>query len=351
MSPAVRLDLLDEPGGAVHQRLLLALTALDLSAARIARVRGLAADPELDRGAFLDAAARHKVLPLIGRHVQRHRLDRGPGALPHPWVLASTYTASRARSAALADMFGPLQHDLAGSGVRYALRRGFALGEGVLGDPAVRRTGDLDLALHPDDASAAHTVLTRLGYAQGTLDTESERVLPCPTGDDAEGPARDEAGEFLPYRAAGRRLEVPEFYVDLCPVLPEPPLGLPGLPMAEVLARARPAVRCGTPTTELHPADQLIDLWAQFSGPARSLLEGKPAGALPLSRLLDVATLSASLTAGDWDDVRGLAHRHGLWPAIDAVPRLSALLFPRTVPASFTEVPVTAPDLVSRLVA
>ncbi|QNP75038.1 nucleotidyltransferase family protein [Streptomyces roseirectus] len=332
---------------APHHRLLRALACLAPDAGH---VRALAADPALDAAAFLDAAARHKLLPLAGRHVHRHHLDRGPGALPHPWVLTSAYVANRARNTALADEFSGVQRELTEHQVRWALRKGFALAEGVYGDPGVRRIGDLDLALHPDDTARAHTTLTRLGYVQGELATDGDHVVPYAAALKADGPARGDDGEFLPYRKAGLRPGVPEFYVDLCPALPEPPLGLSEIPMADVLERSRAAVRCGSPARELHPADQLIDLWAQLRGPARALLEGRPDGGfLPLAKLLDVALLSASLGDADWALTEALLARPGLWPALDSVPRLTALVFPGSTPAAFAGAADAAPGLTARL--
>ena len=333
---------------APHHRLLLALADLAPSPDRL---RTLALDPALDTAAFLEGAARHKLLPLAGRHVHRLHLDRGPGALPFPWVLTSAYTGNRARNTALADEFGSVQRELTSHQVRYALRKGFALAEGVYGDPGVRRIADLDIALHPDDAALAHTALTRLGYVQGELALDGDRVVPYTTAFD-ERPVRGGDGEFLPYRKPGPRPDVPEFYVDLCPALPEAPLGLPGIPMADVLERSRGVVRCGSPARELHPADQLVDLWAQLAGPARALLEEKPDGGfLPLAKLLDVALLSASLTDVDWVLVETLVTRPGLWPALDAVPRLTALVFPGSTPSPFADGPAAAPGLTARLAA
>ncbi|WP_338682060.1 nucleotidyltransferase family protein [Streptomyces acidiscabies] len=312
------------------------------------RVRALAVDP--DPAAFLDAAARHKLLPLIGRHVHRHHLDRGAGALPHAWVLTSAYVANRARNLALSDEFGAVQRELTSHQVRYALRKGFMLAEGVYGDPGARRIGDLDLALHPGDAGPAHTALTRLGYVQGELAVDADRVVPY--GDVGDGPRRGDDGEFLPYRKAGLRPEVPEFYVDLCTVLPEAPLGLPEVPMADMLERSRSSVRCGSPARELHPVDQLVDLWTQLSTPARALLDGEPDGGfLPLAKLLDVALLSARLTDADWALTEALVSRPGLWPALDAVPRLVSLAFPGSTPSPFADGPAAVPGLTARLTA
>lgn len=318
---------------APHQRLLLALAALSLSPELLARTSSLTADPALDAGAFLDASARHKLLPLVGRHVHRHRLR----TLPHPWVLAGAYTANRARNSALADEFGGVQQELAAAEVNYALRKGFAFAEGLYGDPGVRRIGDLDLALDPRHTGRAHTVLTHLGYVQGTLAPDTDRVVPYPETVGADGPVRGGDGEFLPYRKAGLRPEVPEFYIDLCPALPEPPLGLPTLPMEAVLERARPSVRCGSPARELGPADQLIDLWAQLREPAQAALKGKPGPFLPLAKLLDVALLGAASSPADWEETRALTEAHGLWPALETVPRLTGLVFPGSVPAGFTD--------------
>ncbi|MDX3381860.1 nucleotidyltransferase family protein [Streptomyces niveiscabiei] len=314
------------------------------------RVRALAIDPDLDPAAFLEAAARHKLLPLIGRHVHRHHLDRGVGALPHAWVATSAYVANRARNLALADEFGAVQRELTSHQVRYALRKGFLLAEGVYGDPGARRIGDLDLALHPEDTGRAHAALTRLGYVQGELAVDGDRVVPY--GCAGEGPGRGDDGEFLPYRKAGLRPEVPEFYADLCTALPEAPLGLPEVPMADVLERSRGAVRCGSPARELHPVDQLVDLWAQLSTPARALLDGKPDGGfLPLAKLLDVALLSARLNDADWALTEALVSRPGLWPALDAVPRLTALVFPGSTPSPFADGPAAVPGLTARLTA
>ncbi|MFI5764153.1 nucleotidyltransferase family protein [Streptomyces sp. NPDC051563] len=281
-----------------HAQLLLALARPELTAERLAEVRDLAARPDLDWGAFVDAAARHKLLPLVGRHVQRHRLDRKtPGSFPYAWVFTSAYLGNRQRNHALADEFAQIFRAFGDRGIPYAVRKGFPLAEGEYGDPALRRMTDLDLLLDRADAARAREALEHLGYLQGTLAADGDRIEPYSR--ETQMFWRINLSQQLPYRKPGGRLEVHEFDVDLTHDIFQKKSGR-SAPAAELLARAVPRVVCGVDSWVQEPQDRLLDLCVHLHKEATSLFFIEESIDLQLSKFLDVALVVTPMTQDDW---------------------------------------------------
>jgi hypothetical protein len=322
-----------QAAGVPHVRLLLELDRLRLDAQRVRAVRALAGDPDLDWGAFLDLAARHRLLPLVGRHVHRHRLDRrvhdGALAFPYPWLFASAYLGNRHRNQALCDEFGPLLADLTAAGVPYAVRKGFALVESVYHDAGVRRINDLDLLVERADAPLVDEVLRRYGYTQGQLAVDGDRIEAF---DDATRMAwRMRMNNQLPYRKPGYRPDVSDFNVDLCHGI-FPRGGRVDAPVSELLARARPAVLCGAPSLVLEPADFLLDLCAHLYKEATSAAFVREGLDLQLSKFLDVSLFAGSLEEAAWDRFTERALGYAVGAGVYYALHFTTVLHPGTIP-------------------
>ncbi len=315
-----------------HARLLLTLARLHLDPGHLDLVRSLADRPELDWGAFTDAAARHKLLPLVGRHVHRHRLDRkGPGTFPYPWVFTGAYLANRERNHALADEFGRIFCELGIAGIRYAVRKGFPLAEGEYGDPALRRMTDLDLLLDRADAARAREVLERLGYLQGNLAADGERVEPFSR--DTQVFWRLNLSQQLPYRKSGHRAAVPEFDVDLTHDIFQKKSGRTA-PAAELLDRAVPRTVCGTDAWIPAPEDRLLDLCAHLHKEATSLFFIGENIDLQLAKFLDVSLVVAGLDEAGWTSFLTRVEEYDAGDIVYYALHFVDQLYPEAVPAA-----------------
>ncbi|MFC4035374.1 nucleotidyltransferase family protein [Streptomyces polygonati] len=316
-----------------YARLLLALSRLRLTPQQVTEVRELASRQDLDWGAFLDAAARHKVLPLVGRHVHRYRLDRreeSTDGFPYPWLFASAYLGNRQRNQALSDEFGRLFDDLAAAGIRYAVRKGFALAEHLHHDPAARRINDLDLLLDRADAARADDLLKRHGYSQGQLAADGDRIEPFSQATHMFW--RMKLSNQLPYRKPGNRQDIPDFNVDLCHSIFQRNADIDA-PVGDLLSRAVPAVICGADSWMLDPEDCLLDLCSHLYKEATSTTFIREGMDLQLSKFLDVALLAESFGPDTWQAFAARVERSRASAIAYYTLHFTALLHPEAVPA------------------
>lgn len=321
-----------------HAQLLLALATLRLSPDEVAAVRALAGRADLDWGAFLEASARHKMLPLVGRLVDRHRLDRKTadgGAFPYPWVFTTAYLGNRTRNLALADEFGRVFDELNAAGIRFAVRKGFSLGEGEYHDPALRRIADLDVLIDRADAPAAHEVLVRLGYAQGTVAVDGERIEPFSRQTQVFW--RVNLSNQLPYRKPAGRPDVLDFNVDLCHDIFQQRSGISAT-AAELLDRAVPAVLCGTLAAVPAPDDRLLDLCSHLHKEATSLHFIEDSQDLQLSKFLDLSLVAAQRGPDDWAQFVKRVQELGAEAIAYYALHFTAILFPASIPADVLDV-------------
>ncbi|MFD5141906.1 nucleotidyltransferase family protein [Streptomyces sp. NPDC058401] len=307
-----------------HASLLLALARPTLDPDRLLAIRALAAREDLDWGAFLHAAARHKVLPLIGRHVDRYRLDRGPGeekGFPHPWAFTSSYLGNRSRNQALSDEFGRLLTELTSAGVRHAVRKGFHIAETVYHDIGVRRIGDLDLLVDPAGAPEAHQVFLRLGYVRGRLAFDGERIVPALDGEESDQ---------LPYLKAGNRPDVPEFHVDVCQGI-QLKAGCT-VTASELLERSVPVHVCGTGTRAADPADRLLDLASLIHAETIGLRSIDDRVDLQVSKFMDLALVAAQFEEADWQDLGARVREYDVAATAYYALHFTDVLHPGVIP-------------------
>ncbi|MET7570024.1 nucleotidyltransferase family protein [Streptomyces sp. NPDC005492] len=327
-TPEVTVD--DLP---THARLLLALARPRLGESDVVEVRALAGRPDHDWGAFLEAAAWHKLLPLIGRHVDRYRLDRKAGdspGFPYSWVFIGAYLANRARNQALADEFGRVFAELTAAGLRFAVRKGFSLGEGEYHDPALRRIADLDVLLARDDAPAAHEVLARLGYLQGQVAEDGERIEPYSRQTQLFWKVN--LSNQLPYRKPGGRPDITDFNVDICHDIFQKKSGV-SLAAEELLDRAVPVVLCGVPAWVPAPDDRLLDLCSHLHKEAVSLHFFENKQDLQLSKFLDLSLVAEATDDDAWQRFLDRVREVGAEAIVYYALHFTAVLYPRSVPA------------------
>ncbi|MEU1671156.1 nucleotidyltransferase family protein [Streptomyces roseifaciens] len=315
-----------------HARLLLLLAVPAPDPARRAEARALLGRPDLDRGALLRDAARHRLMPLLGRHVDRYGWERDGddgAAVFEPWLFTNSLLGNRSRNLVLSDEFGRVLRELATDGVPHAVRRGFSLVNSVYHDTGVRVIGDLDLFLAPAGVPGAQRVLERLGYAR---EGNSES---------ADGLNHTESGEHsvdspealqLTFLKPGSRPSVPEFHVDVYHDVFERRTGL-SLPATTVLARRTPESVCGTETSVLSRADGLLDLCTLLYEKATApRATGAPLG-LPIGKILDAALVAGRFTATAWREFTDLVQDVGASHVAYHALHFTSVLYPTAVPA------------------
>ncbi|MBB5159493.1 nucleotidyltransferase domain-containing protein [Saccharopolyspora phatthalungensis] len=301
----------------------------------VAFCRDLIDRDEIDWAAFVDAAGRHKILPLVGKHIAGHHLDRGythDGAqgIPYPWLYSYTYLANRQRNLALADECRKVFRALDAAGLRFAVRKGFVVAEHAYHDVGARRINDLDILIERSDAPAAHEVLARIGYAQGKIAVDGDRVEPFSRQTQIFW--RTNLSNQLPYVKPGNRPDIPVFNVDLCHHIFQPKSGVTA-PTADLLRRARKLPICGDDAWALSPEDHLLDLCAHLYKEATGVLFIKDGMDIQLSKFLDIALTCASYSAADWQRFFALVAGYGAEKIAFYSLHFTGRLYPEAVPA------------------
>ncbi|MDF3139848.1 MULTISPECIES: nucleotidyltransferase family protein [unclassified Streptomyces] len=315
--------------------LLLALTWLRLLPEQVEACRQHLRDhrERFDWGFFIDQAGRHKVLPLIGHHIARHRLHHsgdGKPLIPHFDTYAAVYQGNRLRNEALGEEFGPVLDDLTASGIPYAVRKGPALAEGLYKDPGLRRMNDLDLLLRRDDVDGVGQVLRAHGYAQGHPTATGTVVEPFDRRTRAFW--RLHVNNELPFHKPGNRLGVDVFAIDLClDVFQHRPTS--GSAVGDLLARRRSARLFGRQTFTLSLSDQMLDLCAHFHKEATARYYIEAGADLHLLKFLDIALMGDRVSrASGWEDVVRKAYEYQASSVVYFALQHVAWLYPTAVP-------------------
>ncbi|MFJ7903293.1 nucleotidyltransferase family protein [Streptomyces sp. NPDC096198] len=318
-----------------HARLLLLLAESAPDTACRARARALMTQDDLDWGAFLHEAGRHRLLPLLGRHVDRFGWERAGAdgaAIPEPWLFTNSLVGNRIRNQTLSDEFGRVLRELATDGVPHAVRRGFALVNSVYHDIGIRLIGDLDLFLNPADIPRAQRVLERLGY---TREAPPGPQVPANSGESGEsGEQSGPSAEHLQmtFLKPGVRPSTAEFHIDVYHQVFEERTGL-SLPATTLLSRLDPAFVCGTETSVLGRADGLLDLCALLHEKATAPRRTGAPLALPLSKFLDAALVAESFTADAWQEFTDRVREVGAGHIAHHALHFTSVLYPSAVPA------------------
>ena len=252
---------------------------------------------DVDWASFVDAAARHKVLPLIGRNLVRLGVETR-GGNPYPLLFAFAYVGNRARNETLAGEYSRVFAALERADVVFAVRKGFFIAEHFYGDSGVRQSNDLDLLVERSDVERAGAVLESLNYAQGKLNESRQRVEPFSR--ETRLFWKLNLSNELPFLKPALRDDVPVFNVDLCHNLFQKHAGA-SIDTGEVLARRERSFICNTEAWAMSPADALLDICAHLHKEATSVLFVNEGVDLQLSKFLDVALVSRRTTDASWD--------------------------------------------------
>ncbi|UZI32371.1 nucleotidyltransferase family protein [Streptomyces sp. VB1] len=317
--------------------LLLLLADLDIDESRIAACRTRLADQgrKLDWGFFVDQAARQRLLPLIARNIIHHGLHRtsqGPSMIPYHWLYIFAYQGNKSRNISLADEFGKVLSALNTSGLRYAIRKGPVLGERIYRDIGLRPISDLDVMVEKSDTAAVGAVLCDLGYIQGKLALDGERIESFSRGTKTFW--RLSMPVELPYQKICGRDGIETYVVDICTNIFQTRPG--GAQFTNgLLERRIQGPLCGEQGFTLAPEDEFLDLCANLHMEATALYYVTEGGDLDVLKFLDIALGCRRISeANTWPAVRQRAKDLGVVESVYYAIHHSALLYPDAVPAA-----------------
>ncbi|MFD0420779.1 nucleotidyltransferase domain-containing protein [Streptomyces parvus] len=293
--------------------------------------RGLIEDnlSSFDWGFLLDQATRHNVLQMLGKHFADLRYYYFPDQrviVPHWWVLCAAYQANTIRNENLSAEYGQVLALLNEAGVRYAVRKGAALGEHLYPDPGLRRTSDLDLLIERTDARRVAEILTELGYEQGRIAPDGKSVQAL--SKQAQGFWRLHVNNAMPFHRIPGRSDIPYYGVDMCFDLFQRGSGSAS-PVPELLDRSTAVELCGVPSAMLSLPDQLIDTCAHLFKEATNLYYIEHERDLQLSKFLDVALLADRVTrSGGWEQTVARVREYQAVRQVYFALHFTDLLFP-----------------------
>ncbi|NUV87803.1 nucleotidyltransferase family protein [Streptomyces sp. KAI-26] len=316
--------------------LLLTLADIEIDESRIEDCRTHLANHgrELDWGFFVDQAARQRLLPLVARNILHHGLHRsvqGPSLIPYHWLYTFAYHGNKNRNSSLGNEFGKVISALNAAGLHYAIRKGPVLGERIYRDVGLRPISDLDIIVEKSDTSTAGSVLGSLGYIQGKLTLDGERLEPFKRGTKAFW--RLNMPVELPYQKICGSDGIETYIIDICSNIfqtrPDGAQFTRGL-----LERRIQGPLCGEQGFTLAPEDEFLDLCANLHMEATALYYVTEGGDLDVLKFLDIALVCRRISeANAWPAVRQRSKDLGVVESVYYALHHAALLYPNAVPA------------------
>lgn len=157
-----------------EDEVLLCCARTEMDAGRAARLRELLR-PELDWFYLFLSALRHGMVPLLYRNLN----TTCPESVPEDTLedLRTHCTVYAAENRVLTEEFLRLLRLLAAHGITTVPYKGPALAALAYGDISLRRFGDLDLLVRPQDAQAARALLLSAGYRDSLTDGQAAAAL------------------------------------------------------------------------------------------------------------------------------------------------------------------------------
>lgn len=139
---------------------------------------------EIDWDHLLECATRHRVVSLCFHSLKPH-LDRmlGEGSLSEDCVsrMREQYEEVARINAEGVAQVARMGRRLDEQGIKFVLLKGLTLAQTVYRlHTALRRFGDIDILVAPEDARAATAVFNNLGYVQGTYNLERDTIIAFP---------------------------------------------------------------------------------------------------------------------------------------------------------------------------
>lgn len=283
--------------------------------------------PQLDWGAFLDLATKHRVLGLVARNFDQQCL--GPLGTVRRSTLRAAYLYNRGRAQAWDRERRDLFATFAAEGLSPVVRKGSYLAATVYDDPATRYMEDTDLYVTADEVDQVTAVLRRLGYQQGTDSPDRRTILPL----DRETTLfwHLNVAAMPPFLRPTSDPYVDVFSIDLRRDLMEPASGKT-IPAEDFRARARQVTLLGQPVWVPSAEDMLLDLSVHLFREATTLSSIRSSKDLCLIRFIDIATWYSSVRDTlDTDLLLSLAERYQVADELYYGMHFTHLLYPQVL--------------------
>ncbi len=141
------------------------------------RFCALIEDPRCDPAELYAQAFAHRIVPLLGYHVQQAGADR---ALPklYRFELAQSYYRQAAQTELLTAEARRITDALLRADVPVACAKGVVIANVAYEAPGARSMNDIDLMARPQDARAVDAVMRELGYMIGDFSWRERTVVP-----------------------------------------------------------------------------------------------------------------------------------------------------------------------------
>lgn len=273
------------PALAPEARLLLCTARFEMSPTHVALAEQILRgdDPPLDWGAFLDLAARHRILPLVAASFDRGCL--GPLGTVRRSTLRSAYLYNRGRTQAWARERGDLLAAFESAGIRPVVRKGSVLSQAVYPDSAMRYMEDMDVYVCAQDLDAFTATMADLGYRQGS-DSRNRRTVE-PLDRETEVFWKLNVAALPPFLRPTSDPHIDVFSVDARRDLMEPASGK-SIPAEDFVARSRRVPLAGAHAWVPSYEDMLLDLGVHLYREATTLSSIRSGKDICLIRFLDI---------------------------------------------------------------
>ncbi len=307
-------DAEDPPGSAFPiEAILLMLTArTQMTPAQVARARAILTNPAygLDRGRFVELAARHRVINLVARNLDRERLTPKDPVLHAQ--LRGSYLYNVNRNRALQAELRLLLAEFDRHGINAVLRKGTYLTNRVYPDPGLRFSVDLDIYVPGAEMDRYCALMTDLGYRQGSM-SENRRIIQPMTRDE-EVFSRLHESALPPFWRITSDPYVDIFGIDASHNMMPPPSGK-SLPAEDILARAHRGEVAGEAVWIPSAEDMLLDLAVHLYREAIWFCSIESGKDICLIRFVDIVEwCRAAGPALDTDRLAALAEQYDLVP-------------------------------------
>ncbi|MFI6991749.1 nucleotidyltransferase family protein [Nonomuraea wenchangensis] len=299
----------------------------------VSGVRGLllAHREALDWGRFLDLAARHRLLPLVGRNIILYRLDHDADRkplTPYRQVFSGAYVGNRVRNQVQHAEYASVLNALNVAGVRYLVRKGPVLDTYGFADLGARQSSDLDLLLDRLDMGAFGAVAEKLGYQQGLLAPDG---TVRPYSRRAQVYWKAHLNNSLPFVKYSGSVEVNHFKVDPCHQIAQKGAAVE-VTNADLFARSVAKDICGVASRTMSEVDQMLDLCLHLHKEATALYYLESGKGLRLRQLLDIVVLTRAWPEETWNELIELAHACSAATEIYYALHFASLCYPEAIP-------------------
>jgi acyl carrier protein len=308
--------------------LLLSTARIHMSAEHVRKASEcLRLEPQLDWGAFLDLATKHRVLGLVARNFDRECL--GPLGTVRRATLRATYLYNRGRAQAWERERRDLFACFAANGLTPVVRKGAYLAKTVYDDPAVRYMEDMDLYVTADQAGKVAEVLRGLGYQQGTDSPDRRTIVPLDRTTSLFWHLNVAA--MPPFLRPTSDPYIDVFSIDLRRDLMEPASGKT-IPAEDFRDRAKKVTLLGRPVWVPSDEDMLLDLSVHLFREATTLSSIRSSKDLCLIRFIDIVQWYGRIEATlDADLLLSLAETYQVGNEVYYALHFTDLLYPNVI--------------------